>query len=250
MSTWKKRLFIATLTALTCSLAVWGGYRLLDRIQTFRVSRITLAGAERCDTRKIGELAFSAAYGRCIFKVNLPDLYQQIRSDGWIRNLSIRRVMPSTLEIQIEERVPFGILHADQLFLVDREGVLITAIGNKKAWKSLPLIRGLDLKGAGAGCKPDSPGLESALNALALMQEMRAPWLAKFREISVKSPENLILSSQGKGCEIRLGSSNLRENLQYLKSAWSTIQASVSGIQYIDLRYKNQLIIKPHKHIG
>lgn len=250
MSTWKKRLIIAALTVMACSLAVWGGYRLLDRVSTFRVSRITLAGAQRCDTRKIRKLAFSKAYDRCIFKVNLPDLYQQIRPDGWIRNLSIRRVMPSTLEIQIEERVPLGILRADRLFLVDGEGVLITAIGNKKDWKGLPLIKGLDLKGAEAGCKPDSPGLESALNALVLMQEMKAPWLAKFSEITVKNPENIVLSSQGKGCEIRLGNRNLQENLRYLKAAWSTIQARVSGIQYIDLRYKNQLVVKLQKHIG
>lgn len=247
----KKRLIIMTVVALVCCLTVWATENLLDRIPTFLVSKITIIGAKRCNREKILNLAFSSAYGRCIFKVKLADLYRQIRSDGWIKDICIRRSLPSTLEIQVKERVPVGIIKADQLYLVDKEGVLIAAISDKKAWLRLPIISGLDLERVEVGSKPDSSKLEAALQALCLMQAMKAPWLADFSEISVKNPENITLSSQSKGCQIHLGISNLQQSLQYLKAAWNSLQTRVSSIKYIDLRYKNQLIIKPQtKHMG
>jgi len=358
-----RRIWIITaLLALVCFLLSWGGYRLLDRVPTFWVSKITIAGTQRCDQKRIKELT-DPAYGQCIFKVNLSDLYQKIRSIGWIKSISISRVMPSTLEIQIQERVPVGIVKADQLYLVDSEGVLIDVIQKKpsasskrpraskpsasskrsgaskrsaadwEAWGHLPLIAGLNLQqgnaphpalspdtGAGCqgrgegdgdgddplnydlgsnpcfaeGCKVDTPCLKSALQAVALMQDMKAQWLTEISEINVEDPDNIILCSKdprGTAHEIRLGTTdNLREKLMYLQATWSSIKAlrrspmemmtgkalpppfqkgvggtsmgmvgeapcgrpqmegsekSGPAIEYIDLRYKNQLIVKP-----
>jgi hypothetical protein len=404
---------IGVLLALLCFLLSWAGYRLLDRVPTFWVSRITIAGTQRCDQKRIKELT-DPAYGRCIFKVNLSDLHQKIQSISWIKSLSIHRVMPSTLEIQVQERVPVAIVQADRLYLVDSDGVLIDEVPKKPSadikpsedmkssadmkpsaamkssedmkssaamkpsatidsssavegtWGHLPLITGLNLSsmvthggthsvasidggtrpvasingeaplnyGMGskpclaAGCKVESPCLKSALDAVALMQGMKATWLAEISEINVKDPENITLCSkaikrtarkESAGCrvrgaeqqdalhtthdralqpsltaprtgcrcnepailtqsfEIRLGTNdNLREKLMYLQTTWSSIKAlrwlnysgsgfqpleynhdtgskpcpapteMVSGIEYIDLRYKNQLIVKPY----
>ena len=319
--TMRKILAIAVSLAVVCFLLSWGGYRLLDRVPTFLVSRITIVGTQQCDQKRIKELT-DPVYGQCIFKINLSDLHQKILAISWIKSLSIRRVMPSTLEIRVQERVPVGIIRADQLYLVDSDGVLIDVVPNKPSasatikaggetrrqeegatspsppdtqspspsgspvarkdiWSHLPLITGLNLSSGAAdgggscsaaasinaavsshgamssvGCKVDFPCLKSALEAVALMQDMRALWLAEVSEINVKDPENIILCSKsmkGTAREIRLGTNdNLREKLMYLQTTWSSIRAlrqslaeRASGIEYIDLRYKNQLIVKP-----
>ncbi|MEW5804025.1 MAG: FtsQ-type POTRA domain-containing protein [bacterium] len=299
---WKKRCIMAALSCLVIFLLSWAGYRLLDRVALFQISKITISGTRQCDLERIKELT-DPAYGKCIFKVRLPDLYREIRSIGWIKHLSIHRVMPSTLEIQIEERVPLGKIPGtgDQLYLVDAQGVLIDMIRSKKTWAFLPLITGLNLKepskenGGAAGMNPahmmkegcavNSSCLQSALQALTLIQAMKnqglnkgdftieipsaasegaasgefAALMEEVSKIELEEPDNIVLcSSKGEVRKIRLAANDdLKEKLMYLQALWGTIQSRTGdivshssesgnpGIAYIDLRYKNQLIVKP-----
>jgi len=238
------------LVILLSSLIFWGGYCLIENIDTLRVTRIVINGSRQCSRRDIEEIT-GTIYGRCILKVSLSDLYQKIKSIGWIKDLSIRRTLPDTLQITISERMPLGILVADRQYLIDKEGVVIAPVRDQSVW-NLPVITGLSLE------KPKPPpgreiassSLKSALQVLGFIQDLKAGWLSEISEISLEDPRNIVLFRGDRNQEIRLGYNNLEEKIIYLQAIWNDIRARVSNIEYIDLRYKNQIVVKPAKQIG
>lgn len=240
---WKK--FV--LTALLGSLILWSGYYLLERVPAFQVSKILIRGTEQCNPKDIEKFT-NSTYNRCIFKIDLPNLHRKIKSIGWVKTVSVRRVLPNTLQINIQERVPFGIIRADQHYLVDNEGVVIAPIQNQKPW-NLPLITGMSEERLLASKRVNSPSLHSALEILKLMQDLKVKWLSEVLEISCENQENIVLYNKNRDREIRLGLNNLQEKVIYLQTIWDDIKTRVSGIEYIDLRYKNQIIVKPENHI-
>lgn len=53
-------------------------------------------------------------------------LLEQIKTDPWIKNVTIKRKLPNTLEIKIEEYLPFAIWkNGEKLFLIDENGTII-----------------------------------------------------------------------------------------------------------------------------
>ncbi|MBN1226727.1 MAG: cell division protein FtsQ, partial [Deltaproteobacteria bacterium] len=111
------------------------------------------------------------------------------------------------------------------------------------------LITGISEERLLTSRKVDSPSLHSALEVLKLMQDLKVTWLSEVLEISCENHENIVLYNKNRGREIRLGLNNLQEKVIYLQTIWDDIETRVSGIEYIDLRYKNQIIVKPENHI-
>ena len=240
---WKK--FV--LTALLGTLILWSGYYLLERVPAFQVSKIVIKGTEQCNPKDIEKFS-NLTYNKCIFTIDLLNLHQKIKSIGWVNTVSVRRILPNTLQVTIQERVPFGIIRADQHYLVDNKGVVIAPIQDQKAW-NLPLITGIPEGTLLASRRVNSPSLHSALELLQLMQDLKVTWLSEVLEISCENQENIVLYNKNRGREIRLGVNNLQEKVIYLQTIWDDIKTRVSGIEYIDLRYKNQIIVKPENHI-
>jgi len=240
---WKK--FV--LTALLGALVLWSGYYLLERVPAFQVSKILIRGIEQCNPKDIEKFS-NSTYNKCIFKIDLPTLHRKIKSIGWVKTTSVRRVLPNTLQITIQERVPFGIIRADQHYLVDNEGVVIAPIQDQNAW-NLPLITGIPEGMLLVSRRVDYPSLHSALEVLKLMQDLKVKWLSEVLEISCENQKNIVLYNKNRVLEIRLGLNNLQEKVIYLQTIWDDIKTRVSGIEYIDLRYKNQIIVKPENHI-
>ena len=69
---------------------------------------------------------------------------QRIESLGWVRSAHVGRRLPSTLEVVIEERLPFALWQRrGQVALSDRSGEVITSVGLGR-FTSLPLVVGRD----------------------------------------------------------------------------------------------------------
>lgn len=73
-------------------------------------------------------------------KNNLEILAKNILSDPWIKNLSIKREIPNTLIVNIEEFIPFAIWKTDNdIHLIDEEGKIVP-ISDRDVRKFLYLI--------------------------------------------------------------------------------------------------------------
>ncbi len=79
-----------------------------------------------------------------ILAVDLPRLRERIENLGWIAEARVARRLPNIIEIDIVERTPFARWQNEgRLFLIDREGAVITA-HDVQAYDALPLVVGSD----------------------------------------------------------------------------------------------------------
>jgi cell division protein FtsQ len=71
---------------------------------------------------------------------------ERLEQVSWIKHAQVMRLLPSTLQVVIEERVPFAVWQSrGKTYVVDAEGAVI-APAVREAYASLPLVVG---EGAG-----------------------------------------------------------------------------------------------------
>lgn len=77
-------------------------------------------------------------------KLDLKLLLLEIKKDPWIKDINIKRKPPNTLQINIEEYLPFAMLtDGRNLYLMDENGTVIDIDENeKKTYNNLLLVAG------------------------------------------------------------------------------------------------------------
>src|SRR4029079_14294257 len=69
---------------------------------------------------------------------------KRLMASPWVEEVTLRRMLPSRVDITIRERRPMGIGRlAGALYLVDAHGVVIDEYGPKYADFDLPIVDGL-----------------------------------------------------------------------------------------------------------
>ncbi|MDK1375129.1 MULTISPECIES: cell division protein FtsQ [unclassified Sinorhizobium] len=113
----------------------------------------------------------------------------------WVQNVTVRKVYPGTIEVNLEERKAFGIWqHGSDLSLIERSGSVIAPLRDNK-FAALPLFVGRDAETAAAGFYDEFsrwPEFRSRVKAFVRVSSRR--WdLRLDNGIIVKLPENDIV---------------------------------------------------------
>ena len=137
--------------------AIIGGQtgRLLDAAVTgverlavavgFGVKRVTVEGQENATDAAI-TAALAAGPETLMLAFNTDDAKERLEAVPWIRHAQVMRLLPSTLQVVIEEREPYAIWqNKGKTYVVDAEGAVL-APALPQAYPQLPLVVG---EGAG-----------------------------------------------------------------------------------------------------
>jgi cell division protein FtsQ len=111
----------------------------------FGVKQISVEGQQHLSDAELAA-ALGAGPGTMMFAFDTDAAKVRLEAVPWIKQAQVMRLLPSTLQVVIEERVPFAVWQSKgQTYVVDREGaVLAPAI--REAYADLPLVVG---EGAG-----------------------------------------------------------------------------------------------------
>ena len=111
--------------------------------------------------------------GSNIFKLDIADMANKLRNNPWIKDVSVRRELPSSIAINIVERTPAVYINSKNgLYLSDEEGIFI----RRKRGSSfgLPVVYGISLEGTVTG-KTNS---EALFSAIRIKKELSSiPWI-------------------------------------------------------------------------
>lgn len=111
----------------------------------FGVKRITLEGQQHATDAEI-TAALDAGPSTMMLAFDTDAAKARLEQVSWIRHAQVMRLLPSTLQVVVEERVPFAIWQIDgRTFVVDADGVVL-APAVREAYADLPLVVG---EGAG-----------------------------------------------------------------------------------------------------
>ncbi len=121
-------------------VAWWVRY---DPASWFRLNKIHVAGpTQHLTVEEIEELA-APTFGLPLMGIDLNPIQNRIEAHPWVRTANLRRLLPGTLYILVEEHVPAAHLLLPKPYLVSDEGITIKKVEPQDP-TDLPRILGLE----------------------------------------------------------------------------------------------------------
>lgn len=225
------------------SFGVWRGARFVVTAPVLQVGHIVVHGLTRLSSGEALALV-DGLRGQNILLLRLEPWRETLLSSPWVEDATIRRVLPSTLEITVRERTPMGIgRFGTALYLVDDHGVLIDAYGPTYADIDLPIIDGLDPAPRDGAVKVDPARAAFAARAIAALA-VRPELASRVSQIDVTDVHDAVALVDGDTALLRLGEREFVERLQQYLDLAPGLRERVAGIDYVDLRFDERLYVR------
>jgi cell division protein FtsQ len=208
--------------------ALGGGVEKLAVAAGFGAKRIIVEGKQHTTDAEITTALRAGPY-TMMLGFDTDAAKARLEAVPWIKHAQVMRLLPSTLQVQIEERVPYAIWQTHgQTYVVDAEGVTL-APALREAYPDLPLI-------VGDGAPKAAPALYEALKPYGdLKQKVIAAIRVGDRRWTLK------LAS---GLEIMLPDDNVDEALASLTKLDEERGLLKRDIALVDLRLLDRITVR------
>jgi cell division septal protein FtsQ len=216
-----------------------------DQGESFSAADIQIAGNKIISDRQILHLCgFNNRASNKKIKINIQKLAEQIMSFDYVKGVSITKRLPSILNITIEERKPIAFIYGRGLNLIDNQGFLLPIQGYIKSW-DLPLISGIKNLGK-LGDKTSLTRVRVALEMITYLEQENPLVASMISEINLSAETYMELFLIEGGTKVRINDNSFYKEIYALKNfmvKYINI-TELKRIEYIDLRFRDQLIIK------
>jgi cell division septal protein FtsQ len=222
----------------------WRGTTLVLGAPMLQIARVTVRGNDRLSTGEVLALV-AGLQQRNILTVRLDEWRDRLLSSPWVENATLRRQLPSTIEIRVRERRPIGIGRVvNGLYLVDHRGVIVDEYGPNYADLDLPIIDGLaSVPHEGAPAVDERHALLAARLIAAL--ETRPDLAARVSQIDVSDSRDAVVLLEGDTAMLRLGNDDFVARLQEYIDLAPALRQRVAEIDYVDMRFDDRLYVRP-----
>jgi cell division septal protein FtsQ len=240
----------AWLAARLLALAIvlgYGAYRgaaLIAAASSLQIGHMVVRGHERLSAGEVLALV-DGLRGQNILAVKLDDWQEKLLSSPWVESATIRRVLPSTVEISVHERRPMGVGRiGTAMYLVDGRGVIIDEYGPAYADIDLPIIDGMAAAPQDGGSIVDVARAEFAgrvIGALAARPELAS----RVSQIDVGDLHDAVVILDGDPALLHLGDTEFVARLQQYIDLAPALRERLQGIDYVDLRFDERMYVRP-----
>ncbi len=226
---------------------MYGGYTAVDFLlhaRLLQVSQLVVQGNQRLSTGEV-LATLDGLRGENIATVDLDAWRQKLLKSPWVAHAEFRRVLPSTILIELSERAPIGIGRLGrELYLVDASGTIIDQYGPHYAEFDLPIIDGLDSPPGEGGPLIDA---DRAALVARLIQAVasRRDLARRISQIDVSNRRDAVVVLDGESALIRLGDERFLERLQAYIDLAPILHERVPDIEYVDLRFDERVYVRP-----
>jgi cell division septal protein FtsQ len=181
--------------------------------------------------------------GCSLLRTPVRHALEEICELAWVKEISIRRVYPHTVEILVCERAPIALISDPEsegrLLIVGEGGVIVQR--TSEAASSILLIRGGYLTSTDPGGRLTDPGVVVALERL----HHRGLNAVVFRLADFSDPRAVVLYTE-EGLEVALGPvDGIEERIDALAALLATL--NLVDYRSIDLRFGGEAILVPRK---
>ena len=230
---------------------------LLTQCDYFKISRMTIEGAQRLSQQEIAAQA-QVHTGMNILAVNLSLVRKRLLAHPWIAEAGVSREIPSGLSIWIKEHSPLAVVDVGKKFLINHSGKIF------KTWDTsdpadLPVVRGLNVLDLPPVSGQTDPSEDDAAH------KRTAPFQAVMKVLRLGGKQGSILPNRSisqiwvdrqigitlhafdRIKTINLGYDDYDGKYHMLARLFSYLkhQQSVTDFDYIDLNNLNRVVVNP-----
>lgn len=232
-------LLLALVVLVLCAAHVWKS--------SLKVKNFSVEGNMLVSTNEILQL-LQVQRGELLFRTDLMQIQNNILNHYYIKNAVVKRNLPTTLVVRVEERIPIAIVNCPGLYYVDDEGVVLPHPVERKLF-DLPLLSNIPLQEKIIlGATLASPSVQEALAVLRLMKELNRPLFHAISEIKVETPEGIQLLTAEHCVPIIIGKGNIEQKFVKLEAFWNQYVRTrgLSSLRYADVRFTDRVIARWH----
>lgn len=217
------------LTVLAVAVVIAGGafgYGWLTGSERFAVAEVEVRGAHALPVSEV-ERVVEPAYGQNVFRVSLPAIERRLRAEPWIADASVRRSLPDTLVVEVEERRAVAVVELGGLYLVDERGVAFKRADIARGETTgLLVVTGIERDDYRRSPAAAAARIRAALEAARAYREGGRPELGEVRH---DTHRGITLYTRRPVIAIRLGhvgAATLRRRLAAFDAAWAALPAA------------------------
>jgi cell division protein FtsQ len=230
-------------SAAVTGYAVWTAVSLIASAGALRVSHITVHGHQRLSAGEVLALVDDLR-GEHILGLRLDAWRERLLSSPWVKEASLRRILPATVEVTVREREPMAIARiGSALYLVDGDGVVVDEYGPTYADISLPIVDGLATRVRGRA-SVDHARARLAGRVIAALRT-RPDLEKRVSQIDVADPHDAVVMLAGDTTLLRVGEADFVARLQQYLDLGPALRERVADIDYVDLRFDERLYVRP-----
>jgi len=169
--------------------------------------------------------------------LDIRRLQDRLEAHRWVKEARLRKIFPSSLEVEIQEREPAALLEIGGRFiLIDQSGAFLESMLSREGI-DLPLLIDTSrfqehfqekLALAWECLAALTPGEAAGLDALDL---------SRTGSISVLFPDH--------PTRLVLGGDHFAENLRYYLSSRESLERQAGPLEYVDLSFQDRVYFKP-----
>lgn len=214
-----------------------------ERIRTspaFALSTIRVEGTRRA-TPDLVRGAIAAHVGGNLLSLDLDRIASEVSAIPWVRSVELKRILPATLRVEVEERNPSAQAIVDgAVRVVDDTGAVIGTTG-PGLFFDFPVITGTDRGPENGRRILRARGIE-ALRALAAASP---EWTAGLSEIDLSAADRIAVVSRADEPRLYLDPERPDRNL----ASWLSLRRELVGrlgtLDYVDLRWDGRIVARP-----
>lgn len=229
--------FVALVIALFVTL---GAVTIFINSGVFTLKKVLIYGNRHLDNVEVVKL-MGIHERQNLATLSLEEVYDNLHSSPWIRSVSMRKELPDTLVVRLQESRPVALLQSHNgMFIVDSEGLLLERVSEVPVY-FLPVI----VHGSADG----SPEYREAVKLADVINSMSQARDVELVEIAGIDGGGGNLIVRLDGMDIKVGQGKYREKLSRFFDLSGEIGRRNINVDYVDLRFANRVVVKPIEEV-
>lgn len=244
-------MLIAVQVAIIGAVVVIGRQIYLAAVTSsqFAVKTVAIRGNVRARTSDLLALTGSVV-GQNIFRADLDALRGEMLRSPWIAEATVRRSLPSTIEVAVSEREPAAIVSfMGTPWLTDGTGRRLAEYGSAFAAYDFPVLMGLE----GLDRPTAVRRIREGAGAIAAISAAHPQLARRISEIDLHTPDRLEVRLCDGSPSLLLDSREPLRNLDHLSEVQSLVGRQVpitepgepARIASYDLRFRGRIAVTP-----
>jgi cell division septal protein FtsQ len=211
-----------------------------SRMPEFSVARIQVGGNERTDMVSVRAL-MKPLLGTSLLEADLEAVAGKVERLPWVLRASVKRKLPRTLRIIVEERVPaVNAVIGGSVHVVDETGHVICPAGPGASF-DLPVLTGLG--------RLEGDALRDILiRGVAILERLRQAdpaWTAQISRIDLSRDDRVAVTTLHPGPTLLLDPNTAERNLNPFLALSGEIRRRIGEAEYVDLRWRDRISVMP-----
>jgi cell division septal protein FtsQ len=206
------------------------GYRTAAASSFFDIEKVETKGAEHISPKKIEKIVKSQTVKTGVWNADLDAIKSEINEFRYAKNVSVSRVLPNSIQVVVDERVPQAIIRLNgKDFWVDEDAVILDRVSGEE--RDTPFVMfGWDERNTAKARENNKKRVELYLNLQEEWQEFDLVSRVAAVNLSDLNDPQAIVTDSGEKITISLGKEEHKKRLQTALKAVAGKGAKIESV--------------------